>query len=147
MKDYVSAMFIYVTNNFYVFVGYFKTILSWIMFFGWSIVKLYILLSLVYKCSFITISTPFKNTIKKRKNKSDPFWTRIRYWIRSIHGSGSGSCKIGPVDQGPNLDPVLENRSKFGSRCRSDPLSFLDMRDVSGYQLNYYEKIFKKKDN
>ena len=33
MKDYVSAMFIYVTNNFNVFVGYFQDNLSCIMFF------------------------------------------------------------------------------------------------------------------
>ena len=37
---------------------------------------------------------------------STPFWTRIRYWIRGIRESGSGSCKTRPADSGPDLDPV-----------------------------------------
>ena len=63
---------------------------------------------------------------KKEKSKLDPFWTRIRYWIRSIRGSGSGSCKIGPAD--PDSDPYQENGSGSEStwtRSRSDPLPSL----------------------
>ena len=91
--------------------------------------KISLVVELLFLFCFITCFESLKYAayvplyFYNKKKKLDPFWTRIRYWIRSIHGSKYGSCKTGPADPGPDLDPVLENGS--GSGSRSDPLSSL----------------------
>ena len=92
-----------------------------------SLVVIFDLFWLIYAFILFFIKL---NPKKKAKNKSNPFWTRIWYWIHSIHGSGYGYCKTRPADPGLGLDLglALENGSGFRStwtRSRSDPLPFL----------------------
>ena len=97
--------------------------------------KLYILLSLVYKYSFIAISTPFKNTKKKKKQKQvRPVLDSDPVLDRSIHGSRSGSCKTRTVDPGSDRDPAFQNGYGSGStwtQSRSDPLPSVGARYTS----------------